>query len=124
PHDEVAAYFKATDVGLYPGDANAYFDAACPIKVLEYSAAGRPVVATDLAELRRLALPNVLLAPPEPRAFGAAIVRALRDPVPLANVYPFDWEVLTTTFEDACAAIVSEGRVGAARLVPAADVAN
>ncbi len=124
PHDEVAAYFKATDVGLYPGDANAYFDAACPIKVLEYSAAERPVVATDLAELRRLALPNVYLVPPEPRAFGAAIVRALRERTALANLHPFDWDVLTATFEDACAAIVSERRVARARLVPAADIAS
>ena len=47
PNAVVADYFIASDVGIYPGDASPYFDAACPIKVLEYSAAGKPVVATN-----------------------------------------------------------------------------
>ena len=30
-----ANHFAASDIGLYPGDFTSYFDAACPIKVLE-----------------------------------------------------------------------------------------
>ena len=85
PPSEVADYFAATDVGLYPGDQTAYFDAACPLKVLEYTAAGKPVVATDLAELRSWGFPNVLLAPPTAEAFAGEITPARspsRDPVP------------------------------------------
>lgn len=106
PHDAVADYFMATDVGLYPGDANPYFDAACPLKILEYSAAGKPVVATDLAELRRLAFPNVYLAPPEPSAFAAAIVRALNERTSMPDLTAFDWDVLARQFEAACETLV------------------
>ena len=107
PHDAVADYFMATDVGLYPGDANPYFDAACPLKILEYSAAGKPVVATHLAELRRLAFPNVYLAPPEPSAFAAAIVRALNERTSMPDLTAFDWDVLARQFEAACETLVS-----------------
>ncbi len=106
PHDAVADYFMATDVGLYPGDANPYFDAACPLKILEYSAAGKPVVATDLAELRRLAFPNVYLAPPEPSAFAAAIIRALNERTSMPDLTAFDWDVLAREFETACETLV------------------
>jgi glycosyltransferase involved in cell wall biosynthesis len=105
-HEAVADYFMATDVGLYPGDANPYFDAACPLKVLEYSAAGKPVVATDLAELRRLAFPNVYLAPPEPKAFAAAIIRALNERTSMPDLSVFDWDVLARDFEAACERLV------------------
>lgn len=99
PNAEIADYFMATDVGLYPGDADPYFDAACPIKILEYSAAGKPVVATDLEELRRWAWPNVYLSPPEPKTFGAAIVRALRESTPMPDLAAFEWDALAGRFE-------------------------
>ena len=124
PHDEIAPYFKVTDVGLYPGDANPYFDAACPIKVLEYRAAGRNVVATDLEELRRLALPGVHLAPPEPGAFARALVRALREPAPPCDLAAFDWNVLATRFTDMCAGLVEDRVRAGARLAPVSEAAS
>ncbi|TMG36172.1 MAG: glycosyltransferase family 4 protein [Chloroflexi bacterium] len=108
PNAAVADYFMATDVGLYPGDANPYFDAACPIKVLEYSAAGKPVVATDLEELRRFGWPNVFLEPPEPAAFAAGIVRAFSEHPPMPDLASFDWDVLAARFEESCEALLSE----------------
>jgi len=124
PHSAVADYFAATDVGLYPGDADPYFDAACPIKVLEYTAAGKPVVATDLAELRRLAFPNVYLAPAEPTAFAAQIVRALREPVRIPDLTPFDWSVLVPRFEQSCEALVAAARALPVRAATAAASAG
>jgi glycosyltransferase involved in cell wall biosynthesis len=103
PNAEIADYFMATDVGLYPGDADPYFDAACPIKILEYTAAGKPVVATDLEELRRWSWPNVYLSPPEPKAFGAAIVRALQERherTPLPDLAAFEWDALAIRYEE------------------------
>lgn len=95
PPSEVADFFAASDVGLYPGDKNAYFDAACPLKVLEYSAARKPVVATDLLELRNWGFPNLHLADPTNEAFAAAIRRALEQS---GNGYPdldpFRWSTL------------------------------
>ncbi|MGZ6641609.1 MAG: glycosyltransferase [Solirubrobacteraceae bacterium] len=95
PHGEVADWFAATDVGLYPGDQNAYFDAASPLKVLEYSAAHRPVVATDLAELRNWSFPNVHLATPSPEGFAAAIVDALNREHAYPDLSGFSWSVLS-----------------------------
>jgi len=108
PHAAVPDYFVASDVGLYPGDADPYYDAACPIKVLEYTAAGRPVVATDLAELRRLAFPNVFLAAPRADAFAKAISRALASPPALPDLGRFDWSRLATELRAHCAALIAE----------------
>jgi glycosyltransferase involved in cell wall biosynthesis len=110
PNAVIGDYFMASDVGLYPGDANPYFDAACPIKVLEYSAAGKPVVATDLAELRRFSWPNLYLAPAEPRAFAAGIVRALRERTGMPDLAAFEWDVLAQRFEESCDALIAQLR--------------
>jgi glycosyltransferase involved in cell wall biosynthesis len=101
PSNEVANYFVASDVGLYPGDANAYFDAACPIKVLEYTATRRPVVATDLEELRRMAFPNVRLSPPHPEPFSSAIIDSLNHATAFADVSSFEWAALSRQTREA-----------------------
>lgn len=110
PNREVAHYFAATDLGLYAGDSNAYFDAACPIKVLEYTAARRPVVATDLAELRRIAFPNVLLSPPDPARFASAIITSLREPTEFADVSGFEWATLAQVVRRTIAKLIQERR--------------
>jgi glycosyltransferase involved in cell wall biosynthesis len=92
---EVPDYFAATDVGLYPGDQNAYFDAACPLKILEYTAAGKPVVATDLAELRNWAFPNVHLASPGAEAFSHEVKQALTRPHSYPDLTEFRWSALS-----------------------------
>lgn len=108
PNKEVANYFAATDLGLYAGDANPYFHAACPIKVLEYTAARRPVVATDLEELRRIAFPNVYLSAPDPEAFASAIVTALRKPTEFADVSGFEWATLAQTVRRTLVNLIQE----------------
>lgn len=101
PPTEVADFFAATDVGLYPGDQNAYFDAACPLKVLEYTAAGKPVVATDLKELRNWGFPNVRLAAPTAEDFAREIKLALEQPRTLEqprldrDLADFRWSALS-----------------------------
>jgi glycosyltransferase involved in cell wall biosynthesis len=110
PNYEVANYFAATDLGLYAGDANPYFDAACPIKVLEYTAARRPVVATDLEELRRIAFPNVYLSAPAPEPFASAIIRALREPTDFADVSGFEWATLAQIVRQTLVSLLQERR--------------
>jgi glycosyltransferase involved in cell wall biosynthesis len=110
PSNEVANYFAATDLGLYAGDANAYYDAACPIKVLEYTAARKPVVATDLEELRRMAFPNVRLSPPDPARFAAAIITSLREPTEFADVSAFEWGTLAQNVRQALVTLIQERR--------------
>jgi len=106
PSSEIGNYFAASDLGLYPGDADPYFDAACPIKVLEYTAARRPVVATDLEELRRMAFTNVRLAPPNPAAFAEAIVSSLRRPSEFADVSGFEWATIAAAARETIAKVV------------------
>jgi len=118
PHASVPDYFLASDVGLYAGDADPYYDAACPIKVLEYTAAGRPVVATDLAELRHLALPNVYLAAPRADAFTNAIERALASPPSLPDLGRFDWSRLATEMRAHFAALIAEYGTSSAPELP------
>ena len=110
PNNQIGHYFAATDLGLYPGDSNPYFDAACPLKVLEYTAAHRPVVATDLEELRRLAFPNVHLSPPDPERFASAIIRSLREPAEFADVSGFEWATLARTVRQTLAKLIQERR--------------
>jgi glycosyltransferase involved in cell wall biosynthesis len=94
PRSEVADFFAATDVGLFPGDQTPYFDACCPLKVLEYTAARKPVVATDLAELRNWAFPNVRLARPTTNEFASAIRDALTLPHSFPDMSAYTWPAL------------------------------
>ncbi len=52
-HAEVPAYVKAFDVGLVPYKIADYTSNVYPTKLNEYLSMGIPVVATDLAEIRR-----------------------------------------------------------------------
>jgi glycosyltransferase involved in cell wall biosynthesis len=53
PYRELPAYVQAFDVGLIPYVLNRETIAVDPLKLLEYLAAGIPVVSTDLPEIRQ-----------------------------------------------------------------------
>lgn len=55
PYTDLPAYVQAFDVGLIPYVLNAHTLAVDPLKLLEYLAAGIPVVALDLPEIRKYA---------------------------------------------------------------------
>lgn len=76
PHRQVPAWVRAIDIAVapYPALEKFYYS---PLKVLEYMAAGRAVVASEVGQLRDLIRPGwtgLLVAPGEP----AALVRAIR----------------------------------------------
>jgi glycosyltransferase involved in cell wall biosynthesis len=48
PFEDLPSYLKVIDVGLVPYGDSAFNRGSFPLKTLEYLAAGRPVVATDL----------------------------------------------------------------------------
>ncbi len=77
PYAALPAYLAGINVALLPSAANAYTAAMFPMKLFEYLAAGLPVVATPLPALRDFS-PLILVAPPEPEAFAAAVDLALR----------------------------------------------
>ncbi|KKL88323.1 hypothetical protein LCGC14_1925860 [marine sediment metagenome] len=100
PYEKIREYFNMTDVGLYPTLKNHYFDSACPLKVMEYSAALKPVVSTDLTELRNLNFPNVFLAKPTKKDFIEKILLALDYKGPFPNLKEFDWKYLSGKLEN------------------------
>jgi glycosyltransferase involved in cell wall biosynthesis len=60
PYTQLPRYVAAFDVGLIPYVSNAYTRSCFPLKLYEYLAAGKPVVATGLPELAGME-PDVVL---------------------------------------------------------------
>jgi glycosyltransferase involved in cell wall biosynthesis len=60
PYTELPRYVAAFDVGLIPYVSNAYTRSCFPLKLYEYLAAGKPIVASGLPELAGME-PDVVL---------------------------------------------------------------
>jgi glycosyltransferase involved in cell wall biosynthesis len=73
PYSELPRYVAAFDVGLIPYVSNAYTRSCFPLKLYEYLAAGKPVVASGLPELAGME-PDVTLADGP-----ASFIRAVQD---------------------------------------------
>ena len=82
PHHEVPALIAAADITLAPLSYNErnVVQGCCPLKVLEYAACGRPVVASNLPVVRELLREDrdALLVPPDAPYVLAAVVLRLR----------------------------------------------
>jgi glycosyltransferase involved in cell wall biosynthesis len=81
PHDEVCAYLAASDVAAatYEAEPGFYFS---PLKLFEYLAAGLPVVAADIGELRhcvRHQETGLLYPPGDVEALADALATLLAD---------------------------------------------
>ncbi len=75
PYSELPRYVAAFDVGVIPYRTNDYTRSCFPLKVYEYLAAGKPVVASGLPELAEME-PDVTLTH-GPGEFIAAVEKAL-----------------------------------------------
>lgn len=80
-HSEIPAWLASMDVAVapYPPLEHFYFS---PLKVYEYMAAGRPVVASAIGQITRVITHdrNGLLCPPgEPKALASALLRLHND---------------------------------------------
>ena len=82
PPGEVAARLRGADALVLPNPASAVSTAfTSPLKLFEYMAAGRPIVASDLPSIREVLTDKrnaLLIAPGDPQALTAAI-RRLKD---------------------------------------------
>jgi glycosyltransferase involved in cell wall biosynthesis len=76
PYSEIPAFLHGLDVALIPFLLNEYVRATNPLKTYEYMAAGVPIVASDLPELRRFA-EIIHIVENTPQAFAAAIAEFL-----------------------------------------------
>jgi glycosyltransferase involved in cell wall biosynthesis len=79
PETEVPHHLAAMDVGVAPYNAVERFYLS-PLKVLEYCAAGLPMVATAQGELTRLGGAATLVPPADPAALAAALAGLAEDP--------------------------------------------
>ncbi len=78
PYVELTHYLYAFDVCIIPFKLLDLTRATNPVKVYEYLCAGKPVVATDLPELRRLP-PKLVEVTRTPSEFDKAIAACLRN---------------------------------------------
>lgn len=69
--ERLPGFLKAIDVGITPYAASEFNRASFPLKTLEYLAAGKPAVSTDLPAVRWLDTDLILVA--SERDFGAAV---------------------------------------------------
>jgi len=77
---ELPDLLAAMDVGLAPA-SDARRPWACPLKVLDYRAAGVPIVGTDMGDTARLVGPmDPILSDLDPQTWAEAIRRAAQSP--------------------------------------------
>ena len=88
PHDQVPGYLQHADVLVVPHLVTPFTDSLDPIKLYEYQAVGRPVVATAVAGFRDAGVGTVAGRAAFPAAVVAAITRGDPDPPPSS---PADW---------------------------------
>ena len=79
PADALPSYLRVMDVGLVPYRDSPFNRGSFPLKTLEYLAAGRAVVATDLPAIRWLATDLVRIAT-GPSSFADQVDRLLAQP--------------------------------------------
>ncbi|HKE99809.1 MAG TPA: glycosyltransferase [Actinomycetes bacterium] len=79
PFEALPGYLRAIDVGLVPYADSEFNRGSFPLKTLEYLAAGRGVVATDLPAIRWLGTGLIRVAA-EPAAFAREVTQALGEP--------------------------------------------
>jgi glycosyltransferase involved in cell wall biosynthesis len=82
PYEGLPSFVSGFSVGLIPYRANAYTRNCSPLKVFEYLAAGKPVVASGVSEVSGME-PDVVLAEGV-EEFVAAVDRALDEDSPKA----------------------------------------
>jgi glycosyltransferase involved in cell wall biosynthesis len=83
PHSEIADFQMAADVLAVPNTQKAEISArfTSPMKLFEYMASERPIVASDLPSLREVLNPEnaLLVRPDDPKALAGAILELLGD---------------------------------------------
>lgn len=101
PYEEVASFFAASDVGMYPVDGTSYDDGRSPIKIFEYTALGIPVVVPRLREVKRTGFENIVHARPAASYFADGIVEAAnRGDVSDPSVEQYDWKQLAEQLDE------------------------
>ena len=100
PLEQAPEFISAFDVGLCVYSRTPMDDARTPMRLLMYAAAGLPTVATDLEEVRRLGLPNVVRVDDHGAAVARGILAALEMPRERPReIHAFDLPGLIARYE-------------------------
>jgi len=101
--EEMPVYFSAIDIGVLPFDINRFTNSAIPIKIIEYSAARKPIVSTPLEGIKSLEFPNIILIEQEIEPW----IKALRKAMQITwkdewdkFIVDYDWSRIVKTLED------------------------
>ena len=116
PYDSIPDYIAAADICLLPAQKNEIMKNIVPIKMYEYMAAGKPVIATDLSGImKEFGTDNgvVYIGKPEEAVKKAKTLVAdnlLEDYGVKARhfVEPNDWEKITDSFEETLEMIIHD----------------
>lgn len=113
PYARLPAYVQAFDVGIIPYVLNDWTRAVDPLKLLEYLAAGIPVVTTPLPEVEKYTA--VITLASDPVAFGEATLAAVAADRPELRrarqevARNHTWEHRAAQFLDILGALVTNG---------------
>ena len=102
PYGEVLRYFMATDLGLSAVDDHPYYHLQSPLKIFEYGAMGKPVLAAPcVEEVAATRLSHVHFCEADERAFERAVEQIMlsREPFVDPDLADYDWDRLTTKVE-------------------------
>jgi glycosyltransferase involved in cell wall biosynthesis len=81
-NDDLLLYLSTADICVDPDPSNPYNDRSTMIKMMEYMALGKPIVAFDLPEHRFTAQQAAIyVTPNDERAFARALERLMDDPL-------------------------------------------
>lgn len=102
PYSAIMTYFMASDLGLSAVDDHPYYHFQSPLKIFEYAAMGKPVLAAPrVDEVAELRLANVRFCPADAESLAREIeiVMASGDRPAEAALEAYDWDRLAGTVE-------------------------
>lgn len=121
PHPEVIRYLAVADIGIFLlQPVNERYNWGEPIKYFEYSAAGLPVIISDLAAKRRLIEKNqngILVDPLDEEEIAESIASLLRDPQRMKEIgkrgrdaflREYNWEAIEKRLVDLYKKLIGE----------------
>ncbi|HVM77660.1 MAG TPA: glycosyltransferase family 4 protein [Stellaceae bacterium] len=103
PYAEIMPYFMATDLGLSAVDEHPYYHFQSPLKIFEYGAMGKPVLASPrVEEVAETALSHVQFCEADAESLARHIERAMTAaaPAPEPDLERYDWDRIARTVEE------------------------
>ena len=97
PPENIEKYFCACDVGILPNTKSLFQDMAFHIKIIEFAAARKPVISSDLKEVKRMGISCVTALPLKETLWTEALkrVKAMTWGPALDNTLDkYDWRAI------------------------------